>query len=100
MTSESDAFEKVLGSVGRLRVVRFLAENPRIEDSLTVYRLRALTGMGEDDLKRHLGLLLRYGLVKEVRVGNQAKYSLDRDNQVVSALLELSKAFEKASFLT
>lgn len=92
--SEESA-ERVLGSIGRLRILRVMAENPRLEASFSLYRLKALTGIGDSSLKVHLAILTRHGLVEEVRLDHQRRYRLIRGDPLVEALIQVFRNFEK-----
>ncbi|MBS7637835.1 hypothetical protein KEJ49_02950 [Candidatus Bathyarchaeota archaeon] len=85
--------ERVLGSIGRLRILRVMAENPRLEASFSLYRLKALTGIGDSNLKIHIATLMRYGLVEEVRLGHQRRYRLVRGEPLVEALIQVFRIF-------
>jgi DNA-binding transcriptional ArsR family regulator len=81
--------EKALGSPGRVRILIEMARNPT---SLSVYRLRKLTGLRREDIKRHLQTLVESGVVKEVRAGPGRRYMLNRESPVFEPLLELFRA--------
>jgi DNA-binding IclR family transcriptional regulator len=81
--------ERILSSVGRLRIMKYLGENPRKEASLSLYRLRVLTGLKLSDIRRHIDLLVKYGWVKEVGIRDQNKYQLNWESPIVKALFSL-----------
>ena len=89
--SEPDV-ERDLGSVGRLRILRYLARSPRGEASLSLYRLRVLTGLRLPDIRSHLELLVGHGWVMEVEAGTQKKYLLNMDAPHVRVLVGLFEA--------
>jgi len=61
---ELDAeLEEVLGSRGRLRILKFLIKNPTGETALTVYRITSLTGLKMRNVENHLETLMPYGWV-------------------------------------
>jgi len=80
--------ERVLGSPGRVRLLIEMARNPA---SMSMYRLRAATGLRREDIKKHLKILMESGLVREFHVDNKRMYLLDLENPVVKALIELFK---------
>lgn len=90
---EEEPAERVLGSIGRLRIMRVMAENPRLEASFSLYRLKALTGIGNSNLKGHLATLIRHGLVEEVRLNHQRRYKLVRGDPLVEALIQVFRIF-------
>ncbi len=90
---EEEQAERVLGSIGRLRILRVMAENPRLEASFSLYRLKALTGIGDSNLKSHIATLIRYGLVEEVRLDHQRRYRLVRGEPLVEALIQVFRIF-------
>jgi len=81
--------ERVLGSPGRVRLLIEMARNPV---SMSIYRLRAATGLRREDIKKHLKILMEGGLVRELHVDNKRMYMLDLENPVVKALIELFRA--------
>ena len=82
--------------MGRLRILRSLARNPRREASLSEYRLRALTGLRHTDIRRHLELLVTHGWVEEVEAGSLKRYRLNVDAPYVGKLMDLFKAADHA----
>lgn len=90
---EEEQVERALGSIGRLRILRVMAENPRFEASFSIYRLRALTGIGDSSLKSHLAILLRYGLIEEVKLDHQRRYRLVWGDPLVEALIQVFRIF-------
>ena len=44
---------------------------PRDEEFVTVYRLKVLTELNTVNLKRHLTILIKHGLIKEVEMEHQ-----------------------------
>lgn len=83
---ESDAeVEEVLGSSGRLRVLKFLVRNPTNEPSLTVSRLRRLTGLRRGSVEKHLVTLMKWSWVEEIPINGGKKYKLRRENPKVEA---------------
>ena len=87
MSSKVD-LERVLGSPGRVRILIQMARNPV---SMSIYRLRAATGLRREDIKKHLRILMESGLVRELHVDNKRMYVLDLENPVVEKLIELFK---------
>jgi DNA-binding transcriptional ArsR family regulator len=94
--SEAVDIERDLSSVGRLRILRYLARNPRGEASLSEYRLRVLTGLRLPDIGKHLELLVGHGWVMEVEAGTQKRYRLNVDAPYVKSLRGL---FEAADYV-
>ena len=88
MPSNQINLEKALGSPGRIRILVEMARNPR---SISAYKLRRLTGLRGEDVKKHLQILVESGIVKELKVDHQRMYILDQENPVVDALINLFK---------
>ncbi len=91
--SEEESAEWLLGSIGRMRIIKVMAENPRLEASFSLYRLKALTGMGDASLKGHLATLSRHGLIEEVRLNHQRRYRLVRGDPLLEAIIQVFKVF-------
>jgi len=96
LKASASEVEEVLGSVGRVRVLKYLVRNPRNELALTVFRLRTLTGLRGRNVERHLETLVKWGWVEEVRVDGGRKYRLKRENPKVEALIEF---FRKVGYV-
>jgi DNA-binding transcriptional ArsR family regulator len=89
---DSDAeIEKVLGSSGRLRILKYLVKNPTNEPSLSPFRLRTLTGLRGGNVERHMETLVKWGWVEEVHLYGGKKYKLKRENPKVKALIVFFK---------
>jgi len=88
--------ERDLSSVGRLRILKYLARNPRREASLSEYRLKVLTGLRHPNIRKHLELLVGHGWVEEVEAGSMKKYRLNLDAPYVKRLMGL---FEAVNYL-
>lgn len=69
-----------LGTIGRLRIMAFLAEHPN--QSFTKYTLLARTGLKRSDLKKNLAILVSIKRVKEYK-SLYPKYEIDLDNKRV-----------------
>ena len=83
--------EEVLGSSGRLRILKFLAKNPTNEPSLTVSRLRILTGLRRRNVEKHLETLMRWDWVEEIPIDGGRKYRLKKEKPKVKALIRFLK---------
>lgn len=89
---ESDAeIEEVLGSSGRLRVLKFLVRNPTNEPALTVSRLRRLTGLKRGNVEKHLETLMKWGWVEKIPIDGGKKYKLRIEKHEVEALIRFFK---------
>ena len=62
---------RVLGEPTRIRLLDSLREGPA-----TVAELQAGTGASQQNVSKHLGTLLEAGLVRRVKDGNRAFYSI------------------------
>ena len=88
--------EEVMGSKGRLRVLKFLVRNPKGEPALSVFRLKMLTGLRGRNVEKHLETLVEWGWVEEIPTLGGRKYRLKRENPRVEALI---KFFKKADYV-
>lgn len=62
---------RVLSEPMRIRLLDALRERSR-----TVSELREITGASQQNVSKHLGILLQAGMVDRTREGNQARYSI------------------------
>lgn len=62
---------RVLGEPTRIRLLDSLREGPA-----TVSELQAATGASQQNVSKHLGMLLDVGMVRRVKDGNRAYYSI------------------------
>jgi len=79
--------EEVLGSSGRIRILKFLIRNPTDEPALSIFRLRTLTGLRGGNVEKHLEALVKWGWVEEIPIDGGKKYKLKRENPKVKALI-------------
>jgi len=77
--------ESVLGSRGRLRIIKALAES---QHPLTLYYLERRTGIRRKTLKPDLTALIESGFVEEVSLAGVKKYALSVDREEVRQLLD------------
>lgn len=77
-----ETIEVGLGSIGRVKILKALTEEPRM---LTVYALQKKTHLKREDIKRNLRDLKTIGWVNESRLANSV-YSLNRDNEYIGHL--------------
>jgi DNA-binding transcriptional ArsR family regulator len=66
---------RVLGEPTRIRLLDSLREGPA-----TVSDLQAATGASQQNVSKHLGMLLEAGMVRRTKDGNRAYYSIADDN--------------------
>jgi Fe2+ or Zn2+ uptake regulation protein len=78
----SEIVEIGLGSIGRLKILRALTQEPKM---LTIYALQKKTRLKREDIKRNLRALKTIGWVNESRLAN-AVYTLNRDNEYINHL--------------
>ena len=79
--------ELALGSVGKLKILRFLTENP--DNGFTRYMLRR-TGLKPKDITNDLKTLVALGWVKEYKYGRKT-YQINLENAIVKQFLEFLK---------
>ena len=82
MTSK-DIVEIGLGSIGKVRIMRALAEEDKMA---TIYGIHKKTRLKRDDIKRNLDDLMKIGWVKENKLAN-IMYSVNRENEYVNHLI-------------
>lgn len=87
-------FERSLGSIGRLKILRCLMESLRDDESFSIYRLKTLTGICPHDLKKHLQVLVELGLVRKIEQGSQTRYMVEKWNPIITSLAQVLKAFK------
>jgi hypothetical protein len=85
-----DTIEKGLGSLGKIKLVKALAEENRM---LTIYSLHKKTHLKREDIKRNLGDLVEIEWVIEEKLAN-VLYRLNRQNENVQHLLTFFKNVE------
>jgi hypothetical protein len=85
-----DTIEKGLGSLGKIKLVKALAEENRM---MTIYSLHKKTHLKREDIKRNLGDLVEIEWVIEEKLAN-VLYRLNRQNENVQHLLTFFKNVE------
>jgi hypothetical protein len=73
-----------LGSIGKIRIIRALAEENKLA---TVYVLHKKTHLKREDIKNNLDDLVRIGWVTQSKYANMM-YGINRENRYVSRLVE------------
>jgi DNA-binding transcriptional ArsR family regulator len=66
---------RILGEPMRIRLLDQLRDAPA-----TVQELQAATGASQQNVSKHLGVLLGAGLVSRTREGNSARYAITDDS--------------------
>lgn len=82
-----EAIESGLGSIGKVKILKALAEENKMA---TVYLLHKKTGLKREDIKGNLDDLVRIGWVREAKYAN-ALYGLDLENDFVARLVQFFK---------
>ena len=75
--------ETGLGSIGKIKIIRALAEEQKMA---TVYLLHKKTHLKREDIKSNLDDLVRLGWVNQNRYAN-VMYSVNMENLYVSKLI-------------
>lgn len=78
-----DIIEQGLGSIGKIKILRALAEEKKL---LTVYGLHKKTHLKREDIKRNLADLVKIEWVVEQKISNSL-YSINRENTYVQKLV-------------
>jgi DNA-binding IclR family transcriptional regulator len=86
----NDTIEKGLGGLGKIKLIKALAEEDRM---MTVYSLHKKTHLKREDIKRNLNDLIEIEWVKEEKLAN-VLYRLNRQNENVQHLLTFFKNVE------
>jgi hypothetical protein len=78
-----DIVEQGLGSIGKIKILRALAEERKL---LTVYGLHKKTHLKREDIKRNLAELIKIEWVIEQKISNSL-YSINRENKYMQRLV-------------
>lgn len=82
-TTNKDIIEIGLGSIGKVKIMKALAEEGKM---ITIYTLHKKTHLKRDDIKRNLDDLVKIGWVKQNKLAN-VMYSVNRENECVNRLM-------------
>ncbi|HET7390531.1 MAG TPA: hypothetical protein VFJ51_06885 [Nitrososphaeraceae archaeon] len=82
-TTNKDIIEIGLGSIGKVKIMKALAEEGKM---ITIYTLHKKTHLKRDDIKRNLDDLMKIGWVKQNKLAN-VMYSVNRENEYVNRLM-------------
>ena len=80
--------EEVLGSRGRIRLLKALIEAQKSGYAASMSKLKVATRLRRRSVQRHLEILLDYGWAEEVRTAEGKKYRL-KDNGKTEAVKRL-----------
>jgi DNA-binding transcriptional ArsR family regulator len=84
MMESKEIIETGLGSIGKVKIIRALAEENKLA---TIYLLHKKTHLKRDDIKSNLNDLVKIGWVNQTRYAN-VMYGLNRENKYVDRLVE------------
>lgn len=82
--SSREIIETGLGSIGKVKIIRALAEESKLA---TIYVLHKKTHLKREDIKNNLDDLVRIGWVTQSRYAN-VMYGINRENEYVNKLIE------------
>jgi predicted transcriptional regulator len=82
-TTNKDIIEIGLGSIGKVKIMKALAEEGKM---ITIYTLHKKTHLKRDDIKRNLDDLMKIGWVNQSKLAN-VMYSVNRENDYVNRLI-------------
>ncbi|MBV9176451.1 MAG: hypothetical protein JO327_02090 [Nitrososphaeraceae archaeon] len=82
-TTNKDIIEIGLGSIGKVKIMKALAEEGKM---ITIYTLHKKTHLKRDDIKRNLDDLMKIGWVNQSKLAN-VMYSVNRENEYVNRLM-------------
>jgi DNA-binding transcriptional ArsR family regulator len=83
--------EEVLGSRGRIRLLKALIEAQRSGCAASMSKLKASTRLRGRSVQRHLEILLNHGWVEEIQTAEGRKYRL-KDNGKTEAVKRLFRS--------
>ncbi len=86
------SLEEILGSPGRIRVLKILADHGEIN----ITRLVRETGMHYRLVNKHVEVLKKHGIVVEKRFGRARIIALNRDNPLTRRILSIFTGGENA----
>jgi predicted transcriptional regulator len=81
--TNKDIIEIGLGSIGKVKIMKALAEEGKM---ITIYTLHKKTHLKRDDIKRNLDDLMKIGWVNQSKLAN-IMYSVNRENEYVNRLM-------------
>jgi DNA-binding transcriptional ArsR family regulator len=84
MMESKEIIETGLGSIGKVKIIRALAEENKLA---TIYLLHKKTHLKRDDIKSNLNDLVKIGWVNQTKYAN-IMYGLNRENKYVDRLVE------------
>lgn len=87
MMESKEIIETGLGSIGKVKIIRALAEENKLA---TIYLLHKKTHLKRDDIKSNLNDLVKIGWVNQTKYAN-VMYGLNRENRYVDRLVEFFK---------
>ncbi len=82
--SSREIIETGLGSIGKVKIIRALAEENKLA---TIYVLHKKTHLKREDIKNNLDDLVRIGWVIQSKYAN-VMYGINRENRYISRLIE------------
>jgi DNA-binding transcriptional ArsR family regulator len=81
--SSKEIIEAGLGSLGKVKIIRALAEENKLA---TIYLLHKKTHLKREDIKKNLDDLIKIGWVTQAKYAN-VMYGINRENEYVARLL-------------
>ena len=83
-----EIIETGLGSIGKIRIMKALAEENKIA---TIYTIHKRTHLKREDIKRNLKDLMKIGWIKETKLIH-TMYSINRENTFVGDLMSFFRS--------
>jgi hypothetical protein len=81
--------DKAMSSPGKLKILRLLMKQP--DHAFTRYEIGKKIQLRPADIKNDLAVLIEVGWVKEFRLQNLQKYSINLDTELVKQFTEFFK---------
>ncbi len=85
--STKDIIETGLGSLGKIKIIKALAEENKLA---TIYALHKKTHLKREDIKNNLDDLVKIGWVTQSKYASMM-YGLNRENKLLNRLIEFFK---------
>ncbi|HLG37059.1 MAG TPA: hypothetical protein VI338_02910 [Nitrososphaera sp.] len=82
-----EEIEKGIGSLGKIKIIKALAEESKLA---TIYLLHKKTHLKRDDIKKNLDDLVNIGWVRQSKYAN-VMYSINSNNRLVSLFIAYLK---------
>ena len=90
--------EEVLGSRGRIRLLKALIEAQKSGYAASMSKLKAATRLRRRSVQRHLEILLNHGWIEEIQTAEGRKYKL-KENGKTEAVKRLFRRARELGYI-